>query len=70
MSKFQDLSELADAAKGAADRSSESIDDALSFIEKSNLRIEALENSHLLDQRLLKIFDRRCKARIDLFGQP
>lgn len=35
---------LAEEAKRAADRSSASIDDALSFIEKSNLRIASLES--------------------------
>ena len=42
MSNIGNLGELADAAKGAADRAAESIDDALSFVEKSNLRIAAL----------------------------
>ena len=43
MSTIRNLGELADAAKGAADRAAESIDDALSFVEESNLRIAALE---------------------------
>ena len=43
MSIIGNLGELADAATGAADRAAESIDDALSFVEKSNLRIAALE---------------------------
>jgi hypothetical protein len=34
---------LADAARDAADRAGEAIDDALSFIEASNQRIAALE---------------------------
>ena len=40
------LGELADAANSAAGRASESIDDAMSFVEKSNLRIEALESGN------------------------
>jgi hypothetical protein len=43
MTTIRNLGELADAAKGAADRAAESTDDALSFVEKSNLRIAALE---------------------------
>ena len=43
MSNIGNLGELADAAKGAADRAAKSIDDTLSFVEKSNLRIVALE---------------------------
>lgn len=39
-----ELMVLADAAKGAADRSADSIDDALAFIESSNKRIAAMEN--------------------------
>lgn len=42
MSNIGNLGALADAAKVAADRATESIDDALSFVEKSNLRIAAL----------------------------
>jgi hypothetical protein len=38
-----ELSALADAAKGAAERSGASIDDALEFIEASNRRIAAME---------------------------
>lgn len=38
-----ELGALADAAKGAADRAGEAIDDALSFIEASNKRIAAME---------------------------
>jgi hypothetical protein len=37
------LSALADAAKGAADRSAAAIDDALDFIELSNKRIATME---------------------------
>ena len=37
------LSALADAAKGAAERSAAAIDDALDFIELSNRRIAAME---------------------------
>ncbi len=37
------LSALADAAKGAAERSAAAIDDALDFIELSNKRIAAME---------------------------
>ena len=39
----QELSALADAAKGAAERAGASIDDALAFIEASNKRIGAME---------------------------
>ena len=38
-----ELSALAVAAKGAADRSGAAIDDALAFIEASNRRIAAME---------------------------
>jgi hypothetical protein len=34
MSTIRNRGALADAAKGAADRAAESIDDALSFVEK------------------------------------
>jgi hypothetical protein len=37
------LGSLADAAKGAADRAGQAIDDALCFIDASNLRIAAME---------------------------
>ncbi len=40
-----ELSTLADAARGAADRAGAALDDALAFIEASNLRIAALEAS-------------------------
>jgi hypothetical protein len=43
LSNIGNLGELPDAAKGAADRAAEPIDDALSFVEKNNLRIAALE---------------------------
>jgi hypothetical protein len=39
----EELSALAHAAKSAADRAGQSIDDALSFIEASNKRIAAME---------------------------
>ena len=39
----EELAALADAAKGAADRAGAAIDDALEFIQASNIRIEALE---------------------------
>jgi hypothetical protein len=39
----EELSVLADAAKGAAARACASIDDALRFIEASNRRIAAME---------------------------
>ena len=38
-----EMSELADTAKGAADRAGAAIDDALAFIEASNRRIVAME---------------------------
>jgi hypothetical protein len=39
----EELGALADAARAAAERASESIDRALAFIEASNARIAALE---------------------------
>lgn len=39
----EELGLLADKAKAAADRASESIDDVLSFVEASNARIAAME---------------------------
>jgi hypothetical protein len=39
----EELVALADAARTAADRAGESIDDALDFIEASNRRIAAME---------------------------
>ena len=39
----EELGALADAARGAAERASASIDSALEFIEASNVRIAALE---------------------------
>ena len=39
----EELSALADAAKGAADRAAAAIDDALVFIDASNKRIAAME---------------------------
>lgn len=41
----EELGALADAAKAAADRAAQSIDDALVFIEASNCRIDAIEAS-------------------------
>lgn len=41
----EELAALADAAKAAADRAGDSIDDALAFIEASNKRIAAMEAS-------------------------
>ncbi|MDH3315922.1 MAG: hypothetical protein OER43_09175 [Gammaproteobacteria bacterium] len=38
-----DLAALADSAKGAADRASAAIDDALAFVEASDRRIAAME---------------------------
>ena len=38
-----ELGALADAAKSAADNAAASIDDAMGFIRKSNLRIAAME---------------------------
>ena len=40
----EELGALADAAKGAADRAGDAIDDALDFIEASNKRIAAMES--------------------------
>ena len=39
----EELGTLADAAKTAADRAVASIDDALAFVEASNLRIASME---------------------------
>ena len=39
----EELATLADAAKAAADRASDSIDDMLALIEASNTRIAAME---------------------------
>lgn len=39
----EELASLADKAKEAAERASESIDDALSFVEASNKRIAEME---------------------------
>jgi hypothetical protein len=39
----EELGALADAAKGAADRSCAAIDDAMAFIDASNKRIAAME---------------------------
>lgn len=39
----EELGALADAAKAAADRAADSIDDALAFIDASNKRIAAME---------------------------
>lgn len=39
----EELGQLADSAKAAADRATESIDDALAFVEASNRRIAAME---------------------------
>ncbi|WP_227869188.1 hypothetical protein [Nitrosospira lacus] len=39
----EELGILADKAKAAADRASESIDDVLAFVEASNKRIAAME---------------------------
>ncbi len=39
-----ELSALAEAAKAAADRAGLAIDDALDFIESSNMRIAAMES--------------------------
>jgi Uma2 family endonuclease len=52
MSNIKNLGELADAAKGAADRAAKSIDDSLSCVEKSNLRIAALEKVPLQKKTL------------------
>ena len=54
MSNIKNFGGLADAAKDAADRAAESIDDALSFVEKSNFRIAALEKVPLQKMTLTK----------------
>lgn len=48
-----DLGRLAESAKTAADNAAASIDDALSFIKKSNLRIAAMERAAAGAQRQL-----------------
>jgi Uma2 family endonuclease len=70
MSKFGNLGELADAAKGAADRAAESIDDALSFVEKSNLRIAALEKVPLQKMTLTEFlaWEEHQTERHEFFG--
>ena len=40
----EELATLADAAKAAADRAADSIDDAMAFIAASNRRIAAMES--------------------------
>ena len=41
-----ELGVLADAAKAAAERSGDAIDEALAFVEESNRRIAAMEAKH------------------------
>lgn len=45
------LGALADAAKAAADRASDSIDDTLAFIDASNRRIAAMEAKPTANRR-------------------
>jgi hypothetical protein len=47
----EELGALADAAKAAADRASQSIDDALAFIDASNKRIAAMEAKAVATRR-------------------
>lgn len=42
----EELGILADKAKAAADRATDSIDDVLAFVEASNKRIAAMEAKH------------------------
>ncbi len=48
-----ELGRLAESAKAAADSAAASIDDAVSFIKKSNLRIAAMERAAAGAQRQL-----------------
>lgn len=48
----EELGKLADAAKAAADRASDSIDDALAFCEASNKRIAAKEAKAHRDRKV------------------
>jgi hypothetical protein len=47
-----DLGLLADSAKLSADRASAAVDDALEFVRKSNLRIDAMEKKIRRDSDL------------------
>lgn len=47
----EELGALADAAKAAAERAADSIDDALAFIDASNKRIAAMEAKAAADSR-------------------
>jgi hypothetical protein len=47
----KDLSALADAATGAADRASRSIEEALDFVNASNRRIAAMEADAMKSQQ-------------------
>ena len=47
----EELATLADAAKAAADRAGESIDEALAFITASNKRIAAMEAKAAANRR-------------------
>jgi hypothetical protein len=48
----EELGALADVAKAAADRASESIDDALAFVDASNKRIAAMEARAAANRRM------------------
>lgn len=54
MRKIKKLGDLADAAKGAVDRSAEFIDDSLRFVEKSNRRIAIMERSQVEKMTLVE----------------
>lgn len=49
----EELGMLADKAKAAADRASDSIDDVLSFVDASNARIAAMEAKATANARKL-----------------
>jgi hypothetical protein len=55
-----ELGALADSAKNAADRACASIDDALSFIEASNKRIDAMQASAVRAARAAKAPTRKA----------
>ena len=70
MINIKNFGGLADAAKGAADRAAESIDDALSFVEKSNFRIAALEKVPLQKMTLTEFlaWEEHQTERHEFFG--
>ena len=70
MSKIKNLGDLADAAKGAADRSAEFIDDSLRFVENSNRRIATMERSQVQRMTLVEFlaWEEAQPARHEFIG--